>query len=164
MIVLNICIYSGADGRNQNFSSWVSLEEHACAVGSLRLHIASEKVNKRWVSEEKRLKPCFLFLQSSMGIAVRNDILRLRQNFLELNSSESISSLEVDDTPAFVRFFTIKNNVYPGTVDNQQNTSWGYVAHDTLIPFHIPQDFVKVGEIERCGKCVFFAQVVSWND
>ena len=143
------------------FSCWCVLDEHACAVGVLRVNAASVSVHKCWTSTQLRSKPCFEFLQSRMGLAVRKEVdqQRYRLDLLPstsvLSSSASSSSLANEAVAgelynlSLIRFFTKQcNNVYACDKKNL-GESWCFVDQQDLQPFSVPLNFYKVSMLER---------------
>jgi hypothetical protein len=140
-----MCIFRGADGRNKDFTVWCMLDEHACAVGALCLNLASVTVNKMWTTTHIRPKPCFQFLQSSMGLAVRADIARLDYSE-DLDGESKVSTGEL----AFVRLFSKMKNIYccnksDGSKRRTDRAEpWCFVSMSNLCPFSMPEDYFKV--------------------
>lgn len=156
-------VCSGGDSRNASYTCWCLLDEHACAIGSLRLNLASVSVHKLWTTTDLRPKPCFEFLQSRMGLAVRKHIATVKddQDFLPSALASSLSSSSMSgpqgedsmtSTPppdlAFIRFFSKLNNLYAFEDDRKSRADvWCFVSHNDLRPFAVPADYYKASVV-----------------
>lgn len=155
---------SGADSRNEGFQCWCLLSEHALAVGLLHLSLASVTVHRMWTMMHMRPLPCHLILQSEMGLAVRPEIARLRDdpellaavNKQELDPTEGPLQQEkkwqsTEDVSSLVfvrRFSKLDSNVYccEQATDGRryQPDCWSFLPRNQVESFRVPSDYQKV--------------------
>jgi hypothetical protein len=100
LIMTNVCVYSGADGRNLPFSEWIHLGSHDCAITTdlvLVQHEGQWRPGERVVLSGITLKNCRL----SMNYTCSGKKGGMASSWVVLFGNDTCVSVEATDTRPF---------------------------------------------------------------